>query len=278
MCEPVSSMKTSSSVGVRSVRLLTRSEVAPRASATGLSSAGPSLVLTTIRPSSYGRGVDAVECPQLGEHGAVVAVDVGHDEVLADGALQLFGRALRHQAAVVDDPDPVGERIGLVEVLRREEDGHAQLGVQTPDLRPHAGPAERVQPGGRLVEEEDLGPMDEGGGEIEPALHPARVGADPTVDGVADVDEVEDLAQSTPDLRASPSRRADPAASAARGRSGGRRGRSPAARRRCAAGPPGAGGPRCARRRRRRRRAAASSVHSTRTALDFPAPLGPRNP
>ena len=45
----------------------------------------------------------------------------------ADLRLESRGRALGDDAAVVDDPDPVGERVGLFEVLRREEDGDAFL-------------------------------------------------------------------------------------------------------------------------------------------------------
>ena len=125
--------------------------------------------------------------------GGIVTVDVGNDEVLADGALQVLGRALGDQAASVDDPDPVGQGVGLVEVLGREEDGHPQLGVEPADLGPDAGPAQRVETGRRLVEEQHLGAVDEGRREVEPALHPARVGADPPIDRIADVDQVEHL-------------------------------------------------------------------------------------
>ena len=37
------------------------------------------------------------------------------------------GRALGDDATVVDDADPAGERVGLFEVLRREEDRHAEV-------------------------------------------------------------------------------------------------------------------------------------------------------
>ena len=55
----------------------------------------------------------------------------------------------------VDDADPVGELVGLLEVLGGEEDRHAELVVQPPDLLPDPGAAHRVEPGGRLVEEQD---------------------------------------------------------------------------------------------------------------------------
>ncbi len=125
--------------------------------------------------------------------GGIVPFDLGDDEVLPDGALQLLGRALGHQTPSGDDPDPVGQCVGLLEVLGREEDGHPQLGVEPTDLGPDAGPAERVEPCGRLVEEEDLGVVDEGRRQVEPALHAPRVGADAAIDRIADVDQVEHL-------------------------------------------------------------------------------------
>ena len=46
----------------------------------------------------------------------------------ADLRLQLRRRPLGDDRAVVDDPDPVGERVGLLQVLGREEDRDALLG------------------------------------------------------------------------------------------------------------------------------------------------------
>src|SRR5256885_10500127 len=44
-------------------------------------------------------------------------------------------RALGDDVAVVDDPDAVGEDVGLLEVLRGQEDGHAFLLRQPPEDR-----------------------------------------------------------------------------------------------------------------------------------------------
>ena len=52
-----------------------------------------------------------------------------------------------------DDPDPVGELVGLLQVLGGEEDGGALL-VQLLDLLPDRLAADRVEAGGRLVEEQ----------------------------------------------------------------------------------------------------------------------------
>ena len=53
----------------------------------------------------------------------------GHrlDRRAADLGLQRRGRALGHDPAVVDDPDAVGQDVGLLEVLRGQEDRDAVL-------------------------------------------------------------------------------------------------------------------------------------------------------
>ena len=79
-------------------------------------------------------------------------------------------------------PTRSASAVGLLEVLGGEEDGHPELGVQPTHFVPDVGPAVRIETGGRLVEEEDLGAVDERGREVEPALHAARVGADPPID------------------------------------------------------------------------------------------------
>ena len=97
------------------------------------------------------------------------------DRRTADARLQLVGRPLGHDLAVVDDPDAVGEDVGLLEVLGRQEDGDAVLARQSLDLLPECGAALDVQAGGRLVEEEDPRGVDERQRQVEPALHSAGV-------------------------------------------------------------------------------------------------------
>ena len=77
---------------------------------------------------------------------------------------------------MVDDDDPVGEPVGLLEVLRREQHRRA-AGDELLDDRPQLGAAARVEAGGRLVEEQHRRAVHERGGEVEAAAHAARVGA-----------------------------------------------------------------------------------------------------
>ena len=77
--------------------------------------------------------------------------------------------------AVVEHRDPVGELVGLLEVLRGQEDRDA-VGDEVADDLPHRVAAARVEAGGRLVEEDDPRVADERHREVEPAAHAAGVG------------------------------------------------------------------------------------------------------
>src|SRR5207245_1802941 len=92
-----------------------------------------------------------------------------------DLRLQRLGRALGDDPPVVDDADPVGEKIGFLEVLRRQEDGYTVLLREAPDLLPQRGATLDVETDRWLVEKEDAWAMDERECKIEPALHAARV-------------------------------------------------------------------------------------------------------
>ena len=61
--------------------------------------------------------------------------------------------------AAVEDGDLVGETVGLLQVLGGQHDGGAVVD-EAPDGVPHGGAARGVEPGGRLVEEDDGGVAD----------------------------------------------------------------------------------------------------------------------
>ena len=130
------------------------------------------------------------------------AIETGDDDVVADAPLEGVGGALGHQSTVVDDADPVGQLVGLLQVLGRQEDGHVELAVQAPHLLPHAHPAHGVETSRRLVEEQHLGVVHEGGGDVEPTLHPSRIRADRAPEGVADVDQPGQVVEAPVDLGA----------------------------------------------------------------------------
>ena len=98
----------------------------------------------------------------------------------AEARLELVRRAPGHDPAVVEHRDRVGELVRLLQVLRGEQDGDA-LVDQAPDRAPQLLAAARVEPGGRLVQEQQLGPLDHADGQVEPTFHATRVGPDPPV-------------------------------------------------------------------------------------------------
>jgi hypothetical protein len=93
---------------------------------------------------------------------------------------------------MVEHGDPVGELVGLVEVLRRQENRHAAGGQPADDL-PHRVAAARVQAGRRLVEEDDPRVTDERHREVEPAPHAAGVRGDGPPGRLDQVEAVEQL-------------------------------------------------------------------------------------
>ena len=95
--------------------------------------------------------------------------------VAAQLALQLLGAALGDDAAAVDDHEPRGEPVGLLEVVRRQQDRHLLLAGQPLDLAPQLGARLGVEARRRLVEEEHRRSVDEAERDVEPALHAAGV-------------------------------------------------------------------------------------------------------
>src|SRR5690606_16142447 len=124
------------------------------------------------------------------EHLAARTVDL--DDLVADGALELARRALGDDASVPQDGDPVGELVGLLEVLRGEQHGGAALAQRADDV-PQLAAARRVQAGGRLVEEDDRDGDDEAQRDVEPSAHPAGEGADPTARGGGEAEALDEL-------------------------------------------------------------------------------------
>jgi hypothetical protein len=114
--------------------------------------------------------------------------------------LELIGGALAHDPAGVDDREAVAQLVGLLKVLRRQEHRRA-MPVDPAQLVPDRQPARRVQPRGRLVEEQHLRLVHERRREIEAALHAAGVALDHPVRGVLELDQREQLPRARRGLR-----------------------------------------------------------------------------
>jgi hypothetical protein len=115
----------------------------------------------------------------------------------ADPPLQRARVAAGDHAPVVDDHDVVGEAVGLLQVLGGEQDGHPLVHERL-EHAPQLGAGTRVEPGGRLVEEEDLRPGDERRGQVEPAAHAARVGLREPAAGVLEIELAQQLVGARP--------------------------------------------------------------------------------
>ncbi len=114
--------------------------------------------------------------------------------VTAQLVLQLVGRAPCDGATMVDHEDPVGEAVGLLQVLGGEEGRHP-LVDQLVDQVPHRQAAAGVEAGGGLVEEQDHRAGDEAHRDVEPASHAAREARHHPVGGVAQLEALEQLAR-----------------------------------------------------------------------------------
>ena len=125
---------------------------------------------------------------QLGQPRQVAGAGRVHlEHVAADVALELVGGAERDHLPVVDHGDAIRQAVGLVEVLGGQEQRRAvvdELGDELPEVDARA----RVEPGRRLVHQQDPRTPDEARAEIEPAPHAARVGADEPLGGVGEAE------------------------------------------------------------------------------------------
>src|SRR5690606_37668600 len=72
------------------------------------------------------------------------------------------------------------------------EDDRAAVIAQLRECLPHRGPQDRVDPGGRLVQEEEFGAMDQGGCETQAPLHPTGESMGAPRGRLRQLDEVQD--------------------------------------------------------------------------------------
>ena len=94
---------------------------------------------------------------------------------------ELRGRALRDDLAVVDDRDAVAEPLGLVHVVRRQQDRASRRRGSASIMSQSCSRLCGIEARRRLVEEEDLRIADERAGDGEALPLPAGELADPGV-------------------------------------------------------------------------------------------------
>src|SRR5262245_64108600 len=93
---------------------------------------------------------------------------------------------------MVDDGDPAGEPVGLVEVLSGQQYGATACG-NLPDDFPDQAAAVWVEARGRLVEEDKVGRDDDAGRDVEPAPHTAGVALHLTASCLGQSERLEQL-------------------------------------------------------------------------------------
>ena len=116
-----------------------------------------------------------------------------------DALLEFLRRALGDDAAPVQHGDAVGELVGLLQVLRGQQDGHA-VGDQLPDKLPRRVAAARVQAGRGLVEEDQPWPPHQRHRDVEAALHAAGVGGRGPRRRVGEVEQIKQPGGPRPSL------------------------------------------------------------------------------
>ena len=172
-CRPVSVTNTSSRLACR---VVSRASVEPAGPAAGR--AGPAArraardrqadrpppprgaACTAGRPAQCVRRAGRPAPSREGELDDVLAAEPGD---------QLGRRAQGDHLAVIDDRHPVAQPLGLVHVVRRQQDGPA-LGAEAADDVPELPARLRVEAGRRLVEEQQLRVADQGAGHRQPLL------------------------------------------------------------------------------------------------------------
>ena len=120
--------------------------------------------------------------------GRLLAVE-GHLDlagVVAEACGELGDGSEADQPTGGEDADPVAHRLDLGEQVAREEHGHAALADEIAQELEDLDHADRVDRRRRLVQDQDVGVLDEGIGDAEPLEHAAGVGVGAAVSSVGE--------------------------------------------------------------------------------------------
>ena len=115
-----------------------------------------------------------------------------HPDVARHARGQLVERGDLDEPSPVDDHDLVDRLRDLGQHVARDEHGLARGGEPAHE-RSQPVDALGVEAVGRLVEDQELGVAQQGGGEPEPLPHAERVAADAAAAGARELDQLEHL-------------------------------------------------------------------------------------
>src|SRR5690606_18999233 len=105
---------------------------------------------------------------------------------------QLLHRPERGDPPPREDRDPVTERLGHLECVRREEDRPAPLHERAEQVLDEPG-GPRVEPDHRLIDHYHLRPVHEGGADQQLLAHPVAVALDRRILPAGEFEELEEL-------------------------------------------------------------------------------------
>src|ERR1035437_6444621 len=119
-------------------------------------------------------------CVAEGATGIKGAAGIVDEDVIqrvagAKRGLEFFAGAQRSHLAQVHDRHAITMALRLLEVMGGEEQGRAVVGPQIHEMFPNRVARNRVQPDGRLIEEEHARAMQRGLGDFQTAAHAAGV-------------------------------------------------------------------------------------------------------
>ena len=153
-----------------------------------------SYVASSVTSTSSSRPVARDGRPCLGQPGQQrgrVVVDLdGDDRGLGRHG---GGRGVPQQPAAVDDHDPVADALELAEQVGGDQDRDAELAADPPDQVEHVVAAGGVETVGGLVEQHQLGVVDQRLRELDPLLHAGGVAAHRPVALLVEPDVAQDV-------------------------------------------------------------------------------------
>ncbi len=142
-----------------------------------------------------GVGADAIE-RELGRASLPVALDLDSNQPLAVAQLQVARRVDRRQPTVDDQCDAVAQFVGRGHVVGRQEHGASGVALRGDEL-PDGARAHRVETRRGLVEEQELGRMQQSPRYPQAILHALRVIARAYIDSVGQTDRREQFGRRT---------------------------------------------------------------------------------
>ena len=189
---PVRVRKTSSRVGRCSDRVATSTPASSsRSSSCRMWAAEPSVATRTVRRDRSERTAAAPSRSAARGTSAASSRTSSTCSAPMPRLSSSAGAGGEHPAAV-QHRDPVGQPVRLLQVLRGQQDRHP-VRDQPADHVPDRLPAARVQPGGRLVQEQHLGAAHQAHRQVDLAPHAAGVGLHPAAGVRAEVEAVQQL-------------------------------------------------------------------------------------